>query len=399
VSSSLENPPRTIAFFSPELVSGGTQRHLLEVLKLIDRVRFVPLVIAAKSGGPLGAQIRAADVELVELHLGSAMISRDALRCVREATAILRARQVGIVQYFEWRSGVIALMAARRAGGCRIVAARRSVPKERGAQRVLAELVVQAADRIVVNAELLRPNGRAGRRTAVIPSGVDTERFRPCADRGAAKRRLGLTGDRPVIGTVGRLEPRKGTATLLAAVAALRATGRHDAIVVVVGDGPLREELAREAARLGIAPHVRLLGDLADVRSALEALDVFVLPSRTEGMSNALLEAMAMELPVVATAVGGTPEVVGDGRTGLLVGADDPAAMAAAISRLLDDPAAASCVGAAARQTVEEKFGARSMVRQLEAVYAAVACSDGMADGGRVALVPARNLDSLEECR
>ena len=182
-------------------------------------------------------------------------------------------------------------------------------------------------------------------------------------------------------------------------MAALRAAGRHDATVVVVGDGPLREELAREAARLGIAPHVQLLGDLADVRFALEALDVFVLPSRTEGMSNALLEAMAMGLPVVATAVGGTPEVIGDGQTGLLVATDDPSAIAAAITRLLDDPATAARLGAAARQTVEEKFGAKSMVRQLEAVYAAVASSDGMADGGRVALVPARNLDSLEECR
>jgi glycosyltransferase involved in cell wall biosynthesis len=399
VSSSLESCPRTIAFFSPELVSGGTQRHLLEVLKLIDRTRFTPLVIAAKSGGPLGAQIRAANVELVELHLGSAMVSRDMLRCVREAADVLRARRVGIVQYFEWRSATIALLAARRAGGCRIVAARRSVPKERGAQRLLAELVVRAADRVVVNAELLRPNGRAGQRTAVIPSGVDTDRFQPSDGATRARASLGLPVDRPVIGTVGRLEPRKGTATLLAALAALRSAGAHQPTLVVVGDGPLREGLARDATRLGIASHVRWLGDLTDVRPVLEALDVFVLPSRTEGMSNALLEAMAMALPVVATAVGGTPEVIADGQRGLLVPADDPEAMAAAVARLLDDASLASRLGAAARQIVEEKFGARSMVRQLEAVYAAVVSSNDMADGGRVALVPARNLDSLEECR
>jgi glycosyltransferase involved in cell wall biosynthesis len=399
VPFSSESKARPIAFFAPELVSGGTQRHLLEVLKLIDRTRFTPLVIAAKSGGPLGTAVRATGIELVELRLGPTMVSRDFLRCVRETATVLRRRQVGIVQYFEWRSAMIALAAARRVRGCRIVAARRSVPKERGVQRILAEIAVRAAHRIVVNAELLRPDGRAGRRTDVIPSGVDTDVFRPPAGVADAKRRLGMAAQRPLIGTVGRLEPRKGTATLLAAFATLRGDGRHDAALVVVGDGPLRSELATEAERLGVAPHVQFLGDRADVLGVLEALDVFVLPSRTEGMSNALLEAMATARPVVATAVGGTPEVVSEGSSGLLVPADAPTAMAAAIARLLDDAALAARLGAAARQTVEAHYGAKSMVRRLEAVYAAVASSGDVATRGRDTLVPTRNLDSLEECR
>ncbi len=396
---SSESRARPIAFFAPELVSGGTQRHLLEVLRLIDRTRFTPVVIAAKSGGPLGAAIRAAGIELVELRLGPTMMSGDFLRCVRETAEVLRDRRIAIVQYFEWRSAMIALAAARRVGGCRIIAARRSVPKERGVQRILAELAVRVADRIVVNAELLRPEGRAGRRTDVIPSGVDTDVFRPPTTVAVAKRRLGIAAERPLIGTVGRLEPRKGTATLLAALAAVRADGRHDPALVVVGDGPLRSDLAVEAERLGVAPHVQFLGDRADVLGVLEALDVFVLPSRTEGMSNALLEAMAAARPVVATAVGGTPEVIAEGSSGLLVPADAPPAMAAAIARLLDDAALAARLGAAARQTVEARYGAKSMVRRLEAVYAAVASSGDMASRGRDALVPTRNLDSLEECR
>lgn len=396
---SSESKARPIAFFAPELVSGGTQRHLLEVLRLIDRTRFTPVVIAAKSGGPLGTAIRAMGIELIELRLGPTMLSLDFLRCVRETAAVLQSRQVGIVQYFEWRSAMIALAAVRRLGGCRIVAARRSVPKERGVQRVLAEIAVRAAHRIVVNAELLRPQGRAGRRTDVIPSGVDTDVFRPPVAVADGKRRLGIAAERPIIGTVGRLEPRKGTATLLAAFAALRGGGRHDAALVIVGDGPLRTELAAEAQRLGITPHVQFLGDRGEVLGVLEALDVFVLPSRTEGMSNALLEAMATARPVVATAVGGTPEVVAEGASGLLVPADEPATMAAAITRLLDDAALAARLGAAARQTVEARYGAKSMVRRLEAVYAAVASSGDVATNGRDALVPTRNLDSLEECR
>ncbi len=395
MSSLPETPPRAIAFFSPELVSGGTQRHLVEVLKLIDRTRFTPIVVSVKGHGPLGAVIRAAGVELVELDLGPSMIGRDFWRCVREAAAVLQAHRVGIIQYFEWRAGLIALLAARRIGGCRRVAARRSVPKEHGVQRLLADLVVLAADRIIVNAEMLRPQGRAGERTDVIPSGVDTERFQPTSDRGAAKLRLGLDAALPVIGTVGRLEPRKGTATLLAAVAAMRDAGRPAISTLIVGDGPLRDALAAEAERLRITSQVRLLGDRAEVREVLDALDAFVLPSRTEGMSNALLEAMAMGLPVVATAVGGNPEVIADGRSGVLVPADDPAAMAAAVARVLDDASFAARLGAAARRTVEERYGARSMVRRLEAVYAAVVNPH---DGNAAALA-ARKLDSLEGCR
>jgi glycosyltransferase involved in cell wall biosynthesis len=107
-------------------------------------------------------------------------------------------------------------------------------------------------------------------------------------------------------------------------------------------------------------------------------------------MSKALLEAMAMTLPVVATAVGGTPEVIADGQSGLLVPADDPQAMAAAIGRVLDDPAAAARLAASARRTVEERYAARNMVRRLEDVYAAVAASGDSANGRRVALVATR---------
>jgi glycosyltransferase involved in cell wall biosynthesis len=115
-----------------------------------------------------------------------------------------------------------------------------------------------------------------------------------------------------------------------------------------------------------------LLGERTDVRDCLAAFDLFVLPSRTEGMSNALLEAMAMELPVVATAVGGNSEVITADTTGVLVPPDDPAALAAAIEVVATTPGLGERLGAAARRRVEERFGARAMVRRLETVYASV---------------------------
>lgn len=362
-----------MAFFPPPLVSGGTQRHLLEVLKFIDRERFRPLVVSAKSGGELGAAIRACDVELVELDLGDSMFSWDLARCVRETAALFRRRRVDIVQYFAWRPGLIGIAAARLAGRGRTVAGRRSAPQERGVRSLLEDLVVRLADRVIVNAESLRPRGRVALRTEVVPSGVDAERFRPRAgERAGAKARLGVPANRPLIGTVGRLEARKGTVTLVEAAARLAARGVPDLEVAVVGDGPLRNEIASRAAALGIGERVRLLGDRSDVREVLAALDVFVLPSRTEGMSNALLEAMAMERPVVATAVGGTPEVIVAEATGLLVQPDDPEAMAGAVARLLGAPELAAEFGTAGRRRVEERYGVRAMVRRLEAIYAAV---------------------------
>lgn len=381
--SSSDTSPRTIAFFSPRMHSGGTQRHLLEVLKFIDRARFRPLVISAKSGGGLGTTVARYDVERVELDLGDSMVSRDMLRCARAAADLFRQRHVAVVQYYEWRSGLIALLAGRLAGRRGVVAGRRSAPTERGAKGLVEELVVQVADRVVVNAEWLRPRGRAARRTDVIASGVDLDLFRPDAVAADARTRLGVPAGAALVGTVGRLEARKGTPTLVEATARLVAAGQ-EVVTVLVGDGPLRAEVEAQIARLGLEGRVRLLGDRADVRDILAALDVFVLPSRTEGMSNALLEAMAMARPVVATAVGGNPEVLGAEGTGVLVAADAPDAMADAVAGFVRDAARARAFGRAARARVEERYGSRAMVRRLESVYAAAARAPR--DDGRTAV-------------
>ncbi|MBI3770080.1 MAG: glycosyltransferase [Deltaproteobacteria bacterium] len=390
MSSSSKETPRTVAFFPPRLVSGGTQRHLLEVLKFLDRRRFRPIVISAKRGGELRRAIEASGVELVRLDLGERVVSADMIRCVRQTAALFRTRNVEVVQCFQWRPALIGIAAARLARRGRVVAGRRSAPVERGVRALLEDLVVRLADRVVVNAETLRPRGAAAARTEVIPSGVDTELFRPHPEiRAEARARLGLSAADRVVGTVGRLETRKGTAVLLEAAARLLKKGLPDLQVLVVGDGPLRDELPALAARLGIIDHVTMLGDRSDVPQVLAALDVFVLPSRTEGMSNALLEAMATALPVVATAVGGNPEVVSAEMTGVLVPPDDVMAMADAVMRLATSPILAAQLGAAARRTVEERYGARAMVRRLEAVYAAVAdaaplavgCAAAAADG------------------
>jgi glycosyltransferase involved in cell wall biosynthesis len=156
---------------------------------------------------------------------------------------------------------------------------------------------------------------------------------------------------------------------LFEAMAELRRS-MPDAELVIAGEKPMPEEPARLASSLGLDGHIHLLGRRGDMPDVLAALDVFVLPSESEGMSNAILEAMAMRLPVVVTAVGGAPEVIDEGRTGYLVDYPDSAAMASRLAMLLADGPLRERVGAAARERVVSAYSAASMVRQIEDLYA-----------------------------
>jgi len=194
---------------------------------------------------------------------------------------------------------------------------------------------------------------------------VDLSRF---AHAGGDRASLGAANGELVIGSVGCLAARKDYGTLLEALATLERSGRrfHAALV---GDGPEREALEQRARELGVSARTTFLGERADVERLLPAMDVFVLSSREEGIPNALLEAMAAGRPSVATAVGGTPEVLEDGVTGWLVPPADPAALAAALEQTLADPDEARRRGEAARRATEEKMSIDAMVRRHEEFY------------------------------
>src|SRR5207302_1237241 len=182
------------------------------------------------------------------------------------------------------------------------------------------------------------------------------------------RRELGLPPEGPIIGTVGRLVPIKGHTWLIRAVPRVLAEFPQ-ACVVLIGDGPLRGELKELTAELGISPHVVFLGTRHDIPECLTALDLFVLPSLNEGMGRALVEAMAVGCPVVATCVGGIPDVVTDGATGLLVPPRDDRALADAILTLLRDRRLLAAYGEAAQRRVDERFDIETMVRSIERLY------------------------------
>lgn len=207
-------------------------------------------------------------------------------------------------------------------------------------------------------------------RTQALDNGIPVQRFaRGAAARAEARALLGLSPDAPVLGCVGRLVELKNHALLIRVLPALRA--RHaDLALVLIGDGPLRSALQQQAQALGASDCVHFAGDRSDVARLLCAFDVFVQPSRTEGLSIALLEASAAGCAIVASRVGGNPEIVADGQRGRLFESDDAAALEALLSELLGDAAQRQRLGEAARAWAEREVGIERARARYAELYA-----------------------------
>jgi glycosyltransferase involved in cell wall biosynthesis len=206
-------------------------------------------------------------------------------------------------------------------------------------------------------------------RAKTVMNGVPVQRFAPSPPRRAAAREaLGLSPSALVIGCVGRLVPLKNHRLIIGVIPALVA--KHPELrLVIIGAGELAAELQAQVQALGMGENVVLAGQRSDVGDLLPAFDVFALPSLTEGLSISLLEAGATGLALVATAVGGNPEVVSDGRSGLLVPVDDGPALAAALARLIDNPEERSRLGKAAFEWVRANGSIEALCEAYDALY------------------------------
>jgi glycosyltransferase involved in cell wall biosynthesis len=204
-------------------------------------------------------------------------------------------------------------------------------------------------------------------KVVTIHNGVDVTRFAG-STRDAARAALGIAATELVVGTVGRLNPVKDQATLVHAFERLGLRYPH-AVLVIAGDGPLRGDLEHLVDTLQLRDRVRLLGERRDIPAVLAALDVFVLPSIAEGISNTILEAMASGLPVIATHVGGNPELLEAGTTGMLVPAGQPATLADALAAYIDDGHLREVHGKNGRQRAVERFGLARMSDNYAALY------------------------------
>lgn len=216
--------------------------------------------------------------------------------------------------------------------------------------------------------EDMRRLGISADRMVVIPNGVDAKRFCAGQNREGIKRKFGIHGRHPVIGTVGRLVREKGQAFLIEALAALK-NAFPDLACLIVGEGPLLEYLKQEALAEGVSDICRFTGPIAEIKEVYAILDLFVLPSLREPFGLAVLEAMASGTAVLATDSGGPAEYIRPGVNGLLVPPGDPAAMAAKIRQLLSDHPLRKTLAEEGRRTVVERFDVRKTVKATETVY------------------------------
>jgi glycosyltransferase involved in cell wall biosynthesis len=240
-------------------------------------------------------------------------------------------------------------------------------------QYLLDHLTAGLSDRVVFNSEeiidfALAKEGVKREQVAFIPNGIDIE-AKSSPDAGAMIRtQLGISAEAPVIGSVARLYPQKGHACLLSAFAKVLQEC-PETVLLVVGDGPLRGELEAQASSLNIDRSLRFLGERADLADVLDALDLYVQASLWEGMSIALMQAMLCEIPVVATSVDGTVEIIDDKDTGFLVKPGDSEALAGGILYALKDKDSARGIGKNGAAMVNREFSVRKMVSRFDDMY------------------------------
>ena len=349
---------------------GGGERYLELFARHLDRDRFT-LDVVAPAPGPLCARLEALGVSVHVVDLG-ALVN---LGAVAALAGRLRRLAPDVVQSHGARSNVYTRIAGRLAGVPAVVSTIHNslgdypVSRPRLAlYRALDRLTIPLAARVVcVAAELTRDYVA---RATVIHNGIDLDDFDPQAlatARGELRQSLGLQGV-AVVGFLGRLTPQKDPLTFVRLLAALRRT-RGDVQALVVGDGPLRGEVEEAARALGVAAACRFLGERSDVPAVLAAMDVVALTSQAEGFPFVILEAMAAERPVVATAVNGVPEVVEDGVTGRLAPPGDIGALTRATLDVLADADTARRIGQAGRRLVAERFTAQRMVADTQELY------------------------------
>jgi glycosyltransferase involved in cell wall biosynthesis/peptidoglycan/xylan/chitin deacetylase (PgdA/CDA1 family) len=359
---------------------GGAERQVVEIVRRLDRSRFEPLVGCLVKKGRWGEALEKEGVRVVDLAKRPGFDLRLLGRLVR----LLRAEKVSVVHTHAFTAATWGRLAAALARTPVVVAHEHSAFSLDSRQRRFVDrALIPATDRWVAVSQalardLVRQEGLPRPRVVVVRNGIPLPAPEPEGLRRAAALRDEWRSGRfeTLVGTVGRLEVRKGLEVFLQAVAVL-APSHPTLRAVVVGEGPLGGRLENQARELGLGDRVLFTGRRDDVPEVLRALDVFALPSHTEGLSISLLEAAASGRPIVATDVGGNPEVVEDGMTGLLVPPGDPGAFAAGVARILTAPGGGGELGARAAERVRTRFSAEGMVGRIEDLYEDVLASSG----------------------
>jgi sugar transferase (PEP-CTERM/EpsH1 system associated) len=360
----------TIAHVVLSMNFGGLESVVLDLVREGRRRGQSVAVVCLESPGVLANQVEAQGARLESLHKPYGL----RLELFGRLRALFRELRPDVVHTHQIGALFYAGPAARRAGVPVVVHTEHGKHYDRrGRTRWLGRLAGLHALRffcvsadIAAEAEMHHIVRR--RKLLVVPNGIDTERFRDGADANLVRTSLGIPHGAPLIGTVGRLCEIKRQDLLIRAFQQVRARPA-DAHLLLVGDGPWMGQLRELVAGLGLTDRVHFVGYQPRPAPYLQAMDVFALTSRSEGMPLVVLEAWAAGVPVVASRVGGLPELIDDARIGLLVDFGDEAALAHALGGLIGDPARARRVGEAGRDRVESRYSLRRMADEYQRHY------------------------------
>lgn len=370
---------------------GGTERQAVELLKRLDTSRYTIRVAALHKTGPFYTEIASRFSSVPEFPLTS-FYNRNAVRQLRRLVRLINRERVDILHAHDFYSGVIGAAAARMAGIKAIASQRHLKLSDRKVHQIGHRIIYRLAHRIVVNSNaiqdfILKEGNAPARKIIVIKNGIVSpfdrldssdysafNQLRRDVDsirREARERLCGelrIDPDNKLVGMMARLQPVKGHRFFIEAAASVLKI-HPQSHFVLVGDGPLRGEIEDQIARLEISDRVHLLGDRSDASSVVSAFDLAALASLHEGLPNAVMEAMAAGVPVVATDVGGTKELITDGETGYLVAPSDSEALASRIIYALEDERNRIEIAERAREFVIERFGIERMVESVERLY------------------------------
>lgn len=367
---------RRVLFVSTSTTIGGAEKTLFHLTTLLDPSRFgVAGVASLKPAGPYLEKLSALGAKTFSLELRG----RPGLRHLRELSGIIARQRPDAVCALMYQAIQLCRLAKRRLRGktdFHLISSPRVSYRTRSWPSLLVDRALKGQDDLLIAESqatrdyLIKRLGYAEDRVRVVYNGVDLTGLTSAKlEREKKRLELGVGAGEILLGTAGRLDAQKGHAVLLDAMAGLKDMPLR---LLILGEGPLRAPLEERLRRLGLEGRVRLAGEKQDALAWLSALDVFVLPSLWEGLPNALLEAMSLGLPCLASRVDGVPEVLADGQNGLLVEAGDSGTLARRIAELCGDEELRRRLGQAGEETVRRRLSLPRMIADYEAAYDAV---------------------------
>ncbi len=349
---------------------GGAEKKLWELIKYLDSSRFQVTVCTLGLGDELADYFNQLDVRLVQLprHF------RFDFTLIPKLRRVIREHDIDIVMTTLFYADVMGALVGKW-GGARGVFCWETISSPVWLvphRKWMYRLAISFADKVIAVSQAtarwsVEERGVPQSKIMVIPYGVNTDLYQP-GDEHQLRDELGIAREDPVVGMVARLHDQKGHRYLIQAAHRL-VSSIPNLKILLVGDGPLREELEQQVRDYSLQDHFIFLGFRHDVHRLLRIFDVFTLPSMYEGLPNVVLEAMAAGLPVVATPVDGTKEAVVDGDTGILVPPRDSDALATALSSVIEDASARKRYGEQGLKRIREHFTLEKQVEGFQDLY------------------------------